>query len=541
MRMMRLTVLGCFCLVSGLVTAAPVEVGTGVSTAGVTIEWSDGFSAEFRVHFGDDVNDTITGLELMTLIEAGTELTTVRQDFGWGEFVDGFSYQGHSEAGFGGGDLWWHYWENNAGSRHPWQSSMTGAGGRIVAHGDTDAWIYGHGNEPPAIDISEVGSGVNHADVFIEWADGFTAEFRVRFGIEEADTTTGQDLMNIIEAETELTTVRSDFGWGEFIDGIEFLRHGNTGFAGGEFWWHYWENDAGSRSPWRSSLIGAGARVVSHGDTDAWVYGHALVPVPASEHPFLAGYGQYAYDANDFASTVVAYEPQGMYRDWLTDTAFDDPHAALGRPTVDTTGDDWTIPMDQPSPVVPVYSPMRSHELVWLGEGGSITLSFNHPVRDDLNNPFGIDFIVFGNPWQLLGGSTGWSNGDPRDVIVGALGESEPGIVSVSQDGETWYSFTNDSNALGGDPTNAQTARAFDVEYVGTSAPPYLLVGYDRKTNAIDVEVAVETTPALGVSWSTNNIVQVFEIIPGSHGSDRIRARVPASVEMGFVRLKVTR
>ena len=92
MRMMRLTVLGCFCLVSGLVTAAPVEVGTGVSTAGVTIEWSDGFSAEFRVHFGDDVNDTITGLELMTLIEAGTELTTVRQDFGWGEFVDGFSY-----------------------------------------------------------------------------------------------------------------------------------------------------------------------------------------------------------------------------------------------------------------------------------------------------------------------------------------------------------------------------------------------------------------------------------------------------------------
>jgi hypothetical protein len=428
-----------------------VEVGTGVNTASVYIEWSDGFNVEFLVHFGQTESDTTTGLGLMDIIEAESELTTVRDDLGWGVYIDGISYQGRSNEGYAGGELWWHYWENNAGSQNPWQSSMTGAVGRIIAHGDADAWIYGHGNEPPAIDVVNVGSGVNHASVFIEWSDGFTAEFLVSFGNIETDTTTGLSLMDIIEAETELTTVRQDSDWGMYIDGIGYQRHYNEGWDGGDAWWHYWENNAGSRTDWSMAGTGASGRVIAHGDADGWIYGHGNAPAPASENPFLAGYGQYVYDANDFATIWIEYGSNGVKNDWLTGEPFDDPNAALGRPTVDTSGDDWYIPMDMNTPALPVFPPFRSYELAYLGEGGTITLGFNHPVRDDVENPYGIDFIVFGNPYQTIGGGEGWTNGNPRSVTVGPSGGIEPGIVSVSQDGQTWYSFTNDPNFMSDD------------------------------------------------------------------------------------------
>ncbi|MBN2315553.1 MAG: hypothetical protein JXM79_16615 [Sedimentisphaerales bacterium] len=472
MRIQGLLILGCLCLVPGLVTAAPVEVGAGVNTASVYIEWADGFSVDFLVRFGQAESDTTTGLGLMDIIEAGTKLTTVRADYGWGVYIDGISYQGHSNEGYAGGELWWHYWENNAGSQNPWQSSMTGAAGRTIAHGDADAWIYGHGDEPPAIDVVEVGSGVNQAGVFIEWSDGFTAEFLVHFGSSELDTTTGLGLMDIIEAETELTTVRDDLGWGVYIDGISYQRHSDAGYAGGELWWHYWEDNAGSRTPWQSSMTGASGRIVAHGDADGWIYGHGNEPAPASVNPFLAGYGHYVYNPDDFATSCIAYNPNGMYNDWLTGEPFNDPNAALGRPTVDTSGDDWFIPMDMNAPVVPVYPPFRAYELVYLGEGGSITLSFNHPVRDDGENPYGIDFIVFAHPYQIIGGGEGWTNGNPRSVTVGPSGGIEPGIVSVSQDGQTWYTFTNDPNFMSDNPNFIKLAG--DVEsgpFCGGFAP----------------------------------------------------------------------
>jgi len=318
----------------------------------------------------------------------------------------------------------------------------------------------------------EVGAGVNTALVYIEWSDGFSVEFLVHFGQAEWETTTGLGLMDIIEAETELTTVRGDFGWGVVIDGISYEGHSDTGFGGGERWWHYWENNAGSRNPWQSSMTGAAGRTAAHGDADGWLYGHGKAPTPASVNPFLPGYGQYVYDSNDFATTWIAYEPNGMVNDWLTGKPFNDPNAALGRPTVDTSGDDWFVPMDMNAPVVPVYPPLRAHELVYLGEGGTITLSFNHPVRDDVENPYGMDFIVFGNSYQIVGGSQGWTNGDPRSVIVGSSGGTEPGIVSVSQDGTTWYSFTNDPNFMRADPNFIKLAGdAEDGPFCGGFAP----------------------------------------------------------------------
>ncbi|MDR1573725.1 MAG: hypothetical protein LBS24_05405 [Clostridiales Family XIII bacterium] len=54
--------------------------------------------------------------------------------------------------------------------------------------------------------------------------------------------------------------------------------------------------------------------------------------------------------------------------------------------------------------------------------GGYITFYYGDAIRDDPGNPYGVDLIVFGN-----------SNG--------GAGFSEPGNVSVSEDGKTWYAL----------------------------------------------------------------------------------------------------
>lgn len=163
----------------------------------------------------------------------------------------------------------------------------------------------------------------------------------------------------------------------------------------------------------------------------------------------------FAYDANDFATEVVSYTAgTGIFDDWMTyawdgiEVKFNDPCTALGRPTIDTTGDKtpdglWgSIDYFETVPVVGPYPACRFYELVSIGYGGQLTLKFNHPVSDDKNNPYGIDLIIFGNSRLPSGG---WDNRDPNtfDTAPGyaEAPEEDSGIVSVSQDGVNWYTY----------------------------------------------------------------------------------------------------
>ena len=55
------------------------------------------------------------------------------------------------------------------------------------------------------------------------------------------------------------------------------------------------------------------------------------------------------------------------------------------------------------------------------GFGGYITWKYDNPIVNSKNNPYGVDFIVYGNPFAA------------------SQGAAEPGNVMVSQDGENWY------------------------------------------------------------------------------------------------------
>jgi len=148
------------------------------------------------------------------------------------------------------------------------------------------------------------------------------------------------------------------------------------------------------------------------------------------------------YDPNDFAVEVVEYiAGTGIPVDSISGEPFNNPGSALGRPTLMTSGDGSYIRLGEPVVVLPVAPAYRSFELVTVGNGGHLTLKFSHPVRDDRNNPYGVDFIVFGNSMQGVEAGSAWRNGNPEDVRVTNTCYTEPGIVSVSQDGTNWCTF----------------------------------------------------------------------------------------------------
>jgi hypothetical protein len=144
----------------------------------------------------------------------------------------------------------------------------------------------------------------------------------------------------------------------------------------------------------------------------------------------LMAAGAYKVDVNDFAIEVVDYnEGSGV-------VYYDDPTTALGRPSIDTPF--WGVPR----PVLPVFSAWGTDQVVTIGTGGCLVLRFNHKVGDDKNNPYGYDFIIFGNQMQGLSSGTNWEYGDPCEATFNSgQVESELGKVCISQDGNDWYCF----------------------------------------------------------------------------------------------------
>lgn len=121
--------------------ATVIPVGTGTKHAEVYIEFGDGANYQFNVAF----DGSPTGMELLDIIEANEPLSTNRV---WGGmFMDGMTYDGHSNVGYAGGENWWHYW-----TREPdvewFDPQAYGAFDRIVQDGSSDGWIYGRVGAP---------------------------------------------------------------------------------------------------------------------------------------------------------------------------------------------------------------------------------------------------------------------------------------------------------------------------------------------------------------------------------------------------------
>lgn len=127
--------------------------------------------------------------------------------------------------------------------------------------------------------------------------------------------------------------------------------------------------------------------------------------------------------AGDFANAVLSYvggtNPASGYTN---------PLVALGPP------ERFTGEGIAPGAVTPFQPCFGANEIVSIGAGGQLTLAFDPPLRDQPNNPFGIDFIVFGNSF--------FTDAAYPTGVVNALA-LDGGTIQVSADGNTWISVPN--------------------------------------------------------------------------------------------------
>ena len=94
-------------------------------------------------------------------------------------------------------------------------------------------------------------------------------------------------------------------------------------------------------------------------------------------------------------------------------------------------------------PAVPAYSGGLHLSLISPDdeEPGYVVIAFDHDVEDDPDNPFGVDFIVFGNAGCTKSTTTGMTAlDDPATCRLTAAGFPEESIVEVAQNPNgPWY------------------------------------------------------------------------------------------------------
>jgi hypothetical protein len=160
------------------------------------------------------------------------------------------------------------------------------------------------------------------------------------------------------------------------------------------------------------------------------------------------------FNMHDFATEVTYYEPgddvntfgSGAPFDTFWHRWYDRKEAALGAPSRSVRmydgARDWVNPANAPDEANDIVSVGTT---AYQGPPAAIILKFDHRVADDSRNPYGIDFIVFGNSWFKTG-LTYWVTGaNPESYTIGGIYE-EPGIVSVSQYANgPWYSYDSQS------------------------------------------------------------------------------------------------
>ena len=116
--------------------------------------------------------------------------------------------------------------------------------------------------------------------------------------------------------------------------------------------------------------------------TRAWVLPAACAAMGASGSAAIA---------SPYASTVDSYDAGAD-----ASASFTDPAAALGAPTrITSPGSPFG------GATTPFQSAFGVGELVSIGQGGHLTVSFTNAVRNDALNPFGLDLIVFANTFYI--------------------------------------------------------------------------------------------------------------------------------------------
>ena len=158
--------------------------------------------------------------------------------------------------------------------------------------------------------------------------------------------------------------------------------------------------------------------------TGGVAWGLACIIAIATFHPAVQA--QHAVE-------VLRYEPgTGFATEFGTGLGYTLTSAVLGEPSRVTPGMFG-------GPVDPFSPPYLREQLLSVGTGGMLEVRLDTPIRANPLNPFGIDFLVFGNQGKVI------INGDYSGggITDGTMFGSDGGRarVSVSGDGVRWFTL----------------------------------------------------------------------------------------------------
>lgn len=194
--------------------------------------------------------------------------------------------------------------------------------------------------------------------------------------------------------------------------------------------------------------------------------------------------------ASPWATQLVNYDGTGAT------PGYTDGNTALGAPSFDTGFGDVSL----------INPPFQTTQIVSIGAGGELVVSFDHPVLDDPGNPFGIDLIVFGNAFFT----------HPGTGVIDGFFDGDLATISVTQDdptegGATWFDIPL-VFADGLFPTHA---------YLDTSPP----IGFDNASDGTLLSDFLQPVdPSLGltdfVGLSFDDAVALYAGSGGGTGID---------------------
>ena len=167
-----------------------------------------------------------------------------------------------------------------------------------------------------------------------------------------------------------------------------------------------------------------------------------------------------AFADDNFGKSVVSYSPGTGFA-----AGYTNPATALGAPSQINP---YTEAVD------PFNPPYGTGQIVSLGAGGALIIKFDDSVHNRSRNPFGIDFIIFGNSGFIITNEYDLVNYDwiGTPATDGSLFANNTGAtrVSVSRDGKKFYELNPAATADGLFPTAGAGDPAVPVNPTLTAA-----------------------------------------------------------------------
>ncbi len=299
-----------------------------------------------------------------------------------------------------------------------------------------------------------VGIGYNlNGNGNIGLTDGVTTNYFINGLLTDNDSTF---------ADSAAPINPGDLYWGGF-DGPNWQVFTETNDSGGFYNSPnrgsnpYWDPDTDNQGQWNFAQAGLDDLILTNGSWIGFSVGAAGFDYsdpddPANEianddgqaPPSPDGtYVAYVSNTNDFAIQVISTNGIDSV------SPYNDPTAILGPPALqffDPYDGDVT---DRVSVIDPIFNvtPSGSNTLAVIENGGQITVQMGQKIYADPHHPYGVDFIIYGNSFfESISGVSGIIS-DNTDLSAATLKSSaiagHPAVVSVSQDGINWFTFTN--------------------------------------------------------------------------------------------------